>query len=415
MEKIDSRRLKRQQEVIDRWTKAGRKGTLEAVTGFGKTFVALLILQDLNEKLHGGTAVVVVPTVNLKDQWTKQINKLGIVNTQVVVINTVVKSRIDCDLLILDEVHNYTSDVFKTVFDVIKYRHILGLTATLERDDSRHFIIERYAPVIDTISLNEAVKNNYVSKFSVINIGLRMSEKEAIQYKKITDTYYEHFALFNNNFTTAMKCLKDPIYRSIFKKNMPGWEENEIIGKARAWNKAMRDRMDLIYKSETKMNAARHLISTYDVPMITFGESVDFASEINKRTQPYSAAYHSKLSKAARHSILKQFADPRTDMRILHTARALDEGFDVDGIEMAIVCSGTSVPRQDLQRTGRAIRFKEGKTGYIINLYLKDTQDFTWLKARQTKTTNVIWAHSVEEAIEHIGDNLLKDPLPFKD
>lgn len=413
--RIDNKRLERQQKVIDRWVKAGRKGTLEAVTGFGKTFVGLLILQDLNENLHGGTAIVVVPTVNLKDQWEKQINDLGIVNTSVLVINTAVRFRMECDLLILDEVHNYTSDIFRNIFDNVKYRHILGLTATLERDDARHFIVEQYAPVIDTVTLKEAVASGYVSKFSVINIGLRMSEQEEIAYKKITDAYYKHFAVFNNKFNTAMRCIQDPIFRSIYVKSMAGWDDNQILNSARAWNKAMQTRKTMLYNSETKQNAAKKLISTYDVPIITFGESVDFAIALNKKTQPYSEAYHSKLNKAARYSILKRFSDPRTDLRILHTARALDEGFDVDGIEMAIICSGTSTPRQDLQRTGRAIRFKENKTGYIINIYLKDTQDAVWLKARQTKTTNVVWVHSVEDAIDHIGDNLLKDPLPFKD
>ena len=103
--KIDQRRLKRQKEVIDKWTKAGRKGTLEAVTGFGKTFVALLILQDMNERMPTGKALIIVPTQNLKQQWEEQITNLHITNAHVMVINSAVKMEHNCDLLILDEIH----------------------------------------------------------------------------------------------------------------------------------------------------------------------------------------------------------------------------------------------------------------------------------------------------------------------
>lgn len=36
---------------------------------------------------------------------------------------------------------------------------ILGLTATLERLDGKEIIIKKYAPVCDTITLNEATQN----------------------------------------------------------------------------------------------------------------------------------------------------------------------------------------------------------------------------------------------------------------
>ena len=183
--KIDKTRLIRQQKTIDIWKANGYKGTLEAVTGFGKTYVALLILQDLNMRLPTGTALVVVPTQNLRDQWQSQIEEMGITNTKVQVINTAVKLKHDCDLLILDEIHNYMSDVFRGIFACTDYRYILGLTATLDHEDPRFHIISSAAPVIDTISLREAVRNNYVSQFQVFNLGLRMGEKEEKEYKDL--------------------------------------------------------------------------------------------------------------------------------------------------------------------------------------------------------------------------------------
>ena len=176
--KIDQRRLKRQQEVIDKWTKAGRRGTLEAVTGFGKTFVALLILQEMNEKLPTGTSLIVVPTQNLKQQWEASIQEMHITGATVMVINSAVKMTHNVDLLILDEIHNYMSEVFRGIFACTDYRYILGLTATIDAEDPRYHIISTAAPVIDTVTLREAVSNDYVSQFQVFNLGLRMSEDE---------------------------------------------------------------------------------------------------------------------------------------------------------------------------------------------------------------------------------------------
>ena len=47
------------------------------------------------------------------------------------VVNTGVKATRTTDLLILDEIHNYASDVFRNVFTKIFYKYIIVLTATV--------------------------------------------------------------------------------------------------------------------------------------------------------------------------------------------------------------------------------------------------------------------------------------------
>jgi superfamily II DNA or RNA helicase len=45
------------------------------------------------------------------------------------------------------------------VFKCVQYDNILGLTATLNRLDGKEQIIKEYAPVCDTITLQEAERN----------------------------------------------------------------------------------------------------------------------------------------------------------------------------------------------------------------------------------------------------------------
>lgn len=50
------------------------------------------------------------------------------------------------------------STLFSTVYEKVKYKLVLALTATLERLDGKEEIIKKYAPVCDIITIDEAEK-----------------------------------------------------------------------------------------------------------------------------------------------------------------------------------------------------------------------------------------------------------------
>jgi superfamily II DNA or RNA helicase len=47
----------------------------------------------------------------------------------------------------------------RSIFDVVDYQFILGLTATLERLDGKEVIIKKHCPVIDEITIDLATEN----------------------------------------------------------------------------------------------------------------------------------------------------------------------------------------------------------------------------------------------------------------
>ena len=98
----------------------------------------------------------------LKDQWMEELIKWHLFeHCQIEIINSVINKEWTCDLLVIDEAHLMASETFKRVFDVIKYKMILCLTATLERLDGKEIIIKNFAPVYDTIMLQEAEENKW--------------------------------------------------------------------------------------------------------------------------------------------------------------------------------------------------------------------------------------------------------------
>ena len=58
----------------------------------------------------------------------------------------------------------------------------------------------------------------------------------------------------------------------------------------------------------------------------------------------------------------------------------MNQGFDVPDANMGIICGITSKGLPMIQRVGRLIRFQEDKTGEVIVLYIKDSQEEKWLK-----------------------------------
>ena len=87
----------------------------------------------------------------------------------------------------------------------------------------------------------------------------------------------------------------------------------------------------------------------------------------------WSNVYHSGLNDTERESVLNDFA--LVDSGLLLTCRALDEGYDLPDIDVALLVSSTKNKRQRIQRVGRAIRAKEGKESLIISLYVENTSD----------------------------------------
>ena len=110
-------RTERQKLCIKRWVKSGGKGSLICATGFGKSRIALTIIQSLVVKNPDLSVLIVVPTEALKVQWIDHLSKWNLLyNCDVKIINTVIKYSYIVDLLILDEEHLFASQSFEKVF-----------------------------------------------------------------------------------------------------------------------------------------------------------------------------------------------------------------------------------------------------------------------------------------------------------
>lgn len=118
------------------------------------------------------------------------------------------------------------TNVFSKIFEAISYDMILGLTATMERLDGKELLIKQYAPVCDTITMEEAKSNNWVSQIKEYAVLLDVDLSE---YNSANREFSNYFSIFNWDFNLAMKCCTDYKTRNNYAKQI-GISPRELMG-----------------------------------------------------------------------------------------------------------------------------------------------------------------------------------------
>lgn len=404
--KFDPNRLERQKGGIQKWIDAGCKGTAEYCTGFGKTIFALLLIVRMQAKNPNRTVIVSVPTDYLRDQWRKLIDEWKLNYVYVDTWHTIINDEHECDLLIVDEVHSNTAPESRRVFDCVKHQWLLGLTGSLRDDLEAKSFIDEVCPVFDVITLEEAERNGWVSMFTVYNWGVEFNSKDQLEYQKINNKFIKYFSTFDFDFNMAMSALgNDDIIKRVARQQ--NWEERIVKIHAINFGRTMRQRKDFIYHANCVFEAVKDLIKKFpDRKIITFSEKTELADKVTDAFPKISAAYHSnldtilvdgkKFGKTRRKKLaMEKFIN--NEIRVLNTAKALNVGADIPGVDASIIYGFNSSLVDSIQRTGRAVRYAEGKKAFEVNIYIKNTQSEKWLRNKQKKTPNIFWIDSIEE------------------
>ena len=150
-------------------------------------------------------------------------------------------------------------------------------------------------------------------------------------------------------------------------------------------NKAMRRRKEILYSASNKMPLVKELSNLLDDKKgVIFSESSVFADEVGKGLGDICVVEHSKIKPAKkRRENIKKFQDGRTKVTRISAVRSLNEGANLNGVIWICIASGTSKLLAFIQRVGRSIRWVDGKTAFIIRLYVKGSQEEKWVQSSQ--------------------------------
>ena len=410
-------RTDRQKVCAKNWLKNKGKGTLVACTGFGKTRVALILIKALIAKHPKTKVLVVVPTETLKNQWISLLDQWGFgLNCDVQIINTVIKNKYYCDLLIIDEIHRTPSNTFQEVFNVVKYKLILGLTATFERLDGKEKLIEKFCPVIDTITSEEALLSGWVSAYTEYLVLLDVDDIDT--YKAYNKEFQQHFEFFNYDFNEAMSMVGPKGYvkriqmRDEMASDNASKEEKSNILKnityhSMGFTRVIQSRKKFINNHPKKLEVVRKIMAARkDSKIITFSKNVAMAEAIENGKNVYTG----KVTKKKGRVMIEDFDKAKSG--ILHSCDKLNEGADLHGANVAIILGLDSSKTKATQRRGRVIRAEAGKHAEIFNLVINNTVELEWFKkSHKGDSYRIIDVHGLEQVLRGEEPDEYKKPI----
>lgn len=418
-----------QEECLKRWFENNGRGMVQAVTGAGKTFLALSAAERLDRMHENRLRIkIVVPTGELMRQWEHSLREflseigkddrdsgrkgkqtedfrhmIGLrgggykarpdYKYMIYVINSAryeLARQILAELrggesvlIIADECHHYGSGQNQLIFEFLTHLNAdqrarffsLGLTATLPAGQTRRYLSSVLGPGIYSYGMKEAAAQNAVCEYDIYHIGLSLTEREKEAYDELS----EQIRILYRNLVRRCPFLKELKGKERFEtiRSLAAGDDKTVSKMALGYLQMIFKRKSLVCMASERIFSVCDLIENlpFNEKIIIFGERICQAEELYQLLQEQYpervGRYHSQMGQQANKNVIERFREGA--IRILITCKSLDEGIDIPEVSVGIILSGTSVKRQRVQRMGRIIRKAEGKER--ASLYYLHTAD----------------------------------------
>ena len=328
------------------WVDGGRHGVIVLPTAAGKTHVALEAMREV-----GGATLVVVPTIDLIDQWVAKLSEVfgvdvgrlggGESDIKPVTVSTYDSALIRAEnlgnrfqFLVVDEVHHLPSPQYRHIAEMYCAPARLGLTATYERADLLHLELEALMGG-KLFELGYEELTDYLAEFTLVKVKVELSPEEQEEYDDTHGTFIRYLR-------SKRMVLRGPWDFEAFIRRSWNPEGREAL---MAWRRSR----ELAFNPRAKLEAVRTLLSRHrGARTLIFAEQTDQVYDLGRQLLVPCLTY--KTPDEERKELLRRFKEGQNT--VLATSRVLDEGVDVPEASVAIVLSGSGSPRQFRQRLG---------------------------------------------------------------
>jgi len=364
---------------------------LEWCTGLGKSLAAIKVQEFIKAT---NTILIVSETAHIKnwqDEYKKH-NKNNLLESTNIFCYASLKKNVnlECDLLILDEVHNSTSDLRLDCLSTIKAKKVVMLSATVDKETLtilgniftkliKHKVTTKQAiewgilpnPIYYLIPL-ELNKKDVNTSF-VVSRGLKNKRV------KINSTYKDMWTILKNksykDLELTVSCTEVEKNNYInsqmdYYKRMYMSTRNEFL--MTKWLRIGSERKKFL--GESKTNKLKQLLSSgwcKDKRYICFCSNIEQANILGND----STSINSKKVSKHNTSIIDNFNTGKIDN--IFTVGMLQEGQNLNNIDACILVQLDSGIRPFIQKSGRAFRSKKP---IIYIFYYKDTHDEVIIK-----------------------------------
>jgi superfamily II DNA or RNA helicase len=375
-----------QAEAFAAWSRTCR-GVVEAVTGTGKTRLAMAAIRSVVDA--GGRSLVLVPTLELQDQWVRElrsvapdvrVGRLGgghdddLFARDVVVATPHSAAAVPVDLppgsvglLVADEAHRYGAPTWgAALHDGFAMR--LALTATYERNDEGVEDVLRpyFGAVVHRYGYDRAVADGTVAPFAIAIAAVGLTDAERAAYEAADRRVRQ----LRRELVGPLGMPKEP--RALFaavaavvaganpQAGGPGGAEGPQVRACREYLVRVRERRDVAATAAGKLAVCDAVAPALRARRsLVFTDTVDQADDAVARLVAGGVGaetVHGQLTDDRRRIRLAQFRRGRVDALV--APRVLDEGIDVPAADVAVVLAAFRTRRQMVQRLGRVLRLK---------------------------------------------------------
>lgn len=378
--KLDREPFVHQSEAMQTWWKAGARGVVVLPTGTGKTFVAMLAIRQAARP-----ALVVVPTIDLLNQWHSELSDafgdpVGAVggtnyDFQSLTVTTYDSAYLYVErwgnrygLLVFDECHHLPGPSYQQIAIMSLAPFRLGLTATPERTDGGEGL---FPALIGEIIYRREIKElsgEFLAPYRALKVFVELTPEEFERYTQAREHYRTFLA-----------------ERGISLSGTNGWQRfvAEAYRSPEGWDamKAYREQKHLERAASAKLAKLDDLLRTHQGDRILiFTADNATVYEIARRFLVPAITHQTKAKE--RKQILKRFHSG--EYPVIVTSRVLNEGVDVPAANVGIVLSGTATIRENVQRLGRLLRKHGDKQAVLYEVIAKGTaEEFASDRRRQ--------------------------------
>lgn len=364
---------KYQEQAIKEFIENKYNHFYEMATGTGKTFTAVKTIEKLNEKFNNLFVIILVPQIDLQEQWKKELLEnnynpylfggignsqdweerydecvIDYFNNESIVVSVCIYDTFFSKLykevddfpgykmLIVDEAHELSVNQFNKLPKTVEFR--LGLSATPQRhnlNETTEIInfftrnrIETYKYTID-----EAIENGFLSRYEYYPIFVHLNKREFEMYQNFTKRLIYLFSQKDIDFTQIQDISNN---RSIIVKKANSKLDKllELIEKKYNFNNAV------VYCGQGKDYEADESI----INIVTKYLAVNGGYRVSQFTSKTDY----------RTLVLREFENGYFDTLV--AIKCFDQGVDVPKLDKIYIMSSDSLMRQTIQRRGRVLR-----------------------------------------------------------
>lgn len=301
-------------QILKQTRKQGQNRALvHMATGLGKSYIAMQDILQVNPKKVLFTASMKDILIEAQAEAQRQglAHKIEFVTLQYLYINIDTIKANEYDYIVYDEAHHMQAKTYLEVFNKLKPKFILALTATPNRHDGKQ-ISKLFGKPIYVKTLGEALVQGWLA-----NIEYQLLFDEAI-----TEALNKGF-----NRTSIMK-LRQLLSVKIRNKQIVSSIEEQ--------------------KKRLKLT---------DASTIVFCSNIEHCERVARLMKGY--AYHSSLSRVERDRLFNKFSNGT--IKTLCVVDSFNEGVNIPDAELLIFLRSTASATIYFQQLGRGLRKTKSK------------------------------------------------------